>query len=294
MKLDFLSSLVAIIDHGSLAAAANHVGCSPSAISLQVKQLEAWFGRPLFDRSARAVAPLPFALEVATVARDVALRLDALRERSTPSVSGRIRLGTIASVQTSALAPALRLLRDRHPDLHVEIALQDSDPLLAALKAGRIDAAVLVRPSSGGSSRLAWQNLERQPFVMLAPAGAVNVSPKDLLLRHGLVQYDPALTGGRIAARYVRQLCPKARRVMELRSIDAIVAMVAAGLGVSIVPRPRQALLAAHLVQEVPLGKAGPARQIAFVRRRSDSGNRNLDAGYRAFAETYRLPSRAD
>ena len=73
MNLAFLSTLVSIVDRGSLAAAASHVGCSPSAISLQVKQLEAWFGRPLFDRSARSVEPLPFALEVAAVARDVAL-----------------------------------------------------------------------------------------------------------------------------------------------------------------------------------------------------------------------------
>lgn len=289
MKLSVLSSLVAIVDRGSLAAAASHVGCSPSAISLQLKQLEAWFGRPLFDRSARAARPLPFALEVAAVARDVVASLDALRTRPSGRVSGRIRLGTIASVQTGALAPALRLLRDRHPDLQVEIALDDSDLLLAALKAGRIDAAVLVRPSpAGGSSRLAWQNLERQPFVLLAPPDTASGSPRDLLLRYGLIQYDPALTGGRIAARYARSLCPEARRLIDLRSIDAIVAMVAAGLGVSIVPQPRPALLEAQGVHKVALGKGAPTRQIAFVRRRPDAQNRNLDAVYRAFAEAYR------
>jgi DNA-binding transcriptional LysR family regulator len=292
MNLAFLSTLVAIVDRGSLAAAASHVGCSASAISLQVKQLEAWFGRPLFDRSARSVEPLPFALEVAAVARDVALRLDALRALPSGGVSGRIRLGTIASVQTAALPPALRLLRDRHPELQVEISLEDSEPLLAALKAGRIDAAVLVRPTGGGSSRLAWQNLERQPFVMVAPPEAGIGSPKELLQRYGLIQYDPALTGGRVAARYVRQVCPEARRVVDLRSIDAIVAMVAAGLGVSVVPQPRKALLDAYLVHKVPLGKSVPARQIAFVRRRPDSDNRNLDAACRALADAYRqLPS---
>jgi DNA-binding transcriptional LysR family regulator len=292
MNLAFLSTLVSIVDRGSLAAAASHVGCSPSAISLQVKQLEAWFGRPLFDRSARSVEPLPFALEVAAVARDVALRLDALRARPARSVSGRIRLGTIASVQTAALPPALRLLRDRHPELQVEISLEDSEPLLVALKAGRIDAAVLVRPTAGGSSRLTWQNLERQPFVMVAPPEAGTGSPKELLQRYGLIQYDPALTGGRIAARYVRQVCPEARRVVDLRFIDAIVAMVAAGLGVSVVPQPRKTLLDAYLVPKVPLGKSVPARQIAFVRRRPDSDNRNLDAAYRALADAYRqLPS---
>ena len=181
MKLDFLSSLVAIIDHGSLAAAANHVGCSPSAISLQVKQLEAWFGRPLFDRSARAVAA-PALCPRSGHGRP--------RRGAPPRCPARAADAEACPAgSASAPSPASRPVPWRRrcaccaiaiPDLHVEIALQDSDPLLAALKAGRIDAAVLVRPSSGGSSRLAWQNLERQPFVMLAPAGAANGSPKEL------------------------------------------------------------------------------------------------------------------
>ncbi len=287
MKLAVLSSLVAIVERGSLAAAADHVGCSPSAISLQVKQLEEWFGRPLFDRSARSVEPLPFALEVAEAVRDVTSRLEALRARPARRVSGRVRLGTIASVQTGALPRALRRLRDRHPELQVEISLEDSGPLLAALKAGRVDAAVLVRPPSGGSSRLAWQTLERQPFVLLAPPGAASGSPKELLQRHGLIQYDPALTGGRLAAGYVRRVFPDARRVMALRSIDAIVAMVAAGLGVSIVPQPRQALLEAHLVRTVPLGRSAPTRQIAFVRRSADLDSRNLEAVFQALTAAH-------
>ena len=65
---------------------------------------------------------------------------------------------------------------------------------------------------------------------------------------------------------------------MEVRSIDAIVAMVSAGLGVSIVPQPRQALLEAHGVRALGLGRGGPTRQIAVVRRRADAANRNIDA----------------
>jgi DNA-binding transcriptional LysR family regulator len=88
--------------------------------------------------------------------------------------------------------------------------------------------------------------------------------------------------------RYVRQVCPDAPCIVDLRSIDAIVAMVAAGLGVSVVPQPRQALLDAYRVQTVPLGKSIPARQIAFVQRRTDSDSRNLKAVYQAFAEICR------
>jgi DNA-binding transcriptional LysR family regulator len=287
MNVAMLSTLVAIVDRGSFAAAAREVGCTPSAVSLQVRQLEAWFGQLLFDRSARTARPTPFALEAATVARDVTVRLEALRARPSVRVSGRVRLGAIATVQTGELPQALRTVRDRHPDLQVEVSLADSDELIVAVKAGRIDAAVLVRPSSGGSTRLAWQDLERQPFVLLLPPGTPAAPAPELLQRFGLIRYDTALTGGRIAAQYGRRIFPAARLVMEVRSIDAIVAMVSAGLGVSIVPQPRQALLEAHGVRALGLGRGGPTRQIAVVRRRADAGNRNIDAVAGALAAAY-------
>ena len=255
MNISMLSTLVAILERGSFAAAAQRVGCTASAVSLQVKQLETYFGQPLFDRSARTAKPTEFARQVGAVAREVATRIEALR--------------------------------DRHPALAVRVSLDDSDALQADLKAGRIDIAALVRPQSGGSSRLVWQNLARQPFVILAPADAPRGSPQELLQRLPWIRYDVALTGGRIAARFVRRLCPGARCAMELRSIDAIVAMVAAGLGATVVPRPRKPLLDAYAVREVRLGKEAPARQIALVRRSTDTDNRNLDAVFDAFAAVY-------
>ena len=54
--------------------------------------------------------------------------------------------------------------------------------------------------------------------------------------------------------------------------------MVGTGLGVSIVPQPRQALLESHGVREVSLGRAGPVRQIALARRHADARSRNLEA----------------
>ncbi len=289
MNVAMLSTLAAILDTGSFAAAAQAVGCTPSAVSLQVKQLEAYFGQLLFDRSARSVKPTPFAFEAAAVARDFSAKLEALRARPAFSVSGRVRLGVIASVHASVLPLALRDMRDRHPDLDIGIFPNDSDVLLAELKAGRIDAAVLIRPSSGGASRLAWENLARQPYVLLAPPGTQGSSTRELLQRFDLIRYDTSLTGGRIAARYVRQISPRARCAMDVRSIDAIVAMVAAGLGVSVVPQPRQQLLDAHGVREVSLGKTGPARQIALVRRPADSENRNIDAVFQALTDAYAL-----
>ncbi len=80
----------------------------------------------------------------------------------------------------------------------------------------------------------------------------------------GLIRYDTALTGSRIAAQHVRRVFPEVRLVIGDAFIDAIVAMVGAGLGVSIVPQPRKALLEAHSVRALALGRGGPTRQMRW------------------------------
>ncbi len=278
MNLANLATLAEIVDRGSFAAAAQSVGRTPSAVSLQVKQLESWFGRSLFDRSTRTVRPTSFGRDAAAVARDVIARLDALRTRPTSTVAGRVRLGVIATMQADVLPDALKRLRDRHPALDIELMLADSDALIASVKSGHLDAAVVVRPASGGSRRLDWRILRSQPYVLLALSSLVGRSVQEIVQRHDVIRYDPALTGGRIAARYLRDVFPRAKVLMDVRSIDAIIAMVSAGLGVSIVPQPRRALLDAYGVCAVALGRRRPARQIAFVARRADAENRNVAA----------------
>lgn len=110
MNLSALNTLRAILVHGSFTAAGAAVGCTPSAVSLQVKQLEEFFGRPLFDRSTRLPRPTEFAVEIANAASDFSNRIDRLRLNTARTIEGRFRLGVITSMQSDLLPPALRLL----------------------------------------------------------------------------------------------------------------------------------------------------------------------------------------
>jgi DNA-binding transcriptional LysR family regulator len=286
MKLAALDTLGAVLASGSFTAAAGDVGLTPSAVSLQMKQLEAYFGRPLFDRSGRSAVPTPFARELAGAAGSALATIESFRARSPLSVAGLLRLGAITSVQSSVLPHALRLLHDRHPGLTVQLTLDVSGPLQAALNAGRLDAAVVVRPPGGGSTRLAWRELARVPFVLLAPAGAEG-SATQLLRRHPWIQYERTLTGGRIAAQYVRRLVPERRPAYEVASTDAIVAMVAEGLGVSVIPRPRAPLARAYPFREVAL-PGGPVRHVAWLSRKTDVDDRRHAAVFEALQAAYR------
>ncbi|MDM0073672.1 LysR family transcriptional regulator [Variovorax sp. J2P1-59] len=283
MKLQFLQTLVAVLRHGSFAAAAKEVNLTASAVSLQMQQLEAYFGQPLFDRSARQVRPTAFAAEVAGTMQQTLDALKALRLREDSVVSGRIRLGTIESAQVSLLPTAMQVLHDRAPALEFEITRGVSAALLDDVKAGRLDTAVLVRPKSGGSSRLTWFPLAIETFVMIAPPHARRGSPVEMLRRHNWIRLDRVTTGGHIAAQYVNRIAPRTRCTFDLPGTDAVAAMVSAGLGVSVVPALRQEVVQAYPMLQIPLGKDAPVRHIAMVCRPADAESRRVQAVLEAF-----------
>jgi DNA-binding transcriptional LysR family regulator len=287
VKLAFLNTLEAVLRRGSFAAAAHDVRLTASAVSLQIKELEKYFGQPLFDRSARIARPTPFASELAASVRGALATIEALRDRRSPVVAGRVALGTIRSVQTATLPAALLELRTRFPWLDIRLAQGDTPVLLRDIKAGELDAAVVVRPEMGGSSRLCWRNLARELFVLLAPPDVKGDSVVELLHKHEWIRLDTSMTGGRIAASFVHRVAPRARARLDLVSIEAIAAMVSSGLGVSVVPSLRGPLREAYRVREIGLGRRAPVRQIAFVCRAADLDNRRVSAIREAFEHAY-------
>lgn len=276
MKFSFFDTLDAVLRCGSLAGAAREMNVTASAVSMQMKQLEAHFGQPLFDRAGLAVRPTPLAREIVAVMREPMQRIEALRRRSASRVEGQMRLGVIESVQSTLLPGAIAWLRAHHPALHVRPVRGRTVELLDALKAGRVDAAVVIQPPSG-SQRLSWYPLLRKELVLVAPAGAAETRVPALLRNHDWIRFDPETNTGRMVARWVRQHAPDATASMELQSVPTIVAMVSAGLGVSLVPQPDQSMLLAHPVRVVSLGRDAPQLQISLACRHADAGTRKID-----------------
>jgi DNA-binding transcriptional LysR family regulator len=286
LKIEFLTTLDAILRHGSFAGAAEEVGLTASAVSLQVKRLEEYLGQPLFDRSGRTAKPTAIARELCDNVRGALAAVEAARTRQTLGVSGRVVLGTVRSLQSTMIPHVLQEITRHHPALCVRVIQGDSTELLNQLKAGELDGAALIRPTSGGSSRLYWHDLERQPFVFVAPQDSGDLPPSELVKRYDWLQFDASLTSGRVAASYLHRLSPTTRPRFELESIEAILAMVSAGLGVSVIPKVTRPA-AIHPVRQIPLGKNAPSRQIAFVCRGADAETRRVIALRDAFVHSY-------
>jgi DNA-binding transcriptional LysR family regulator len=293
MKIVFLATLDAILRRGSFAAAAEEMGLTPSAVSLQVKRLEEHLGQPLFVRSARMAQPTPLAREIAQTMREALTVMESFRARATLEVEGRVVVGTIRTVQSSTLPAALQEVNRRFPQLVVRAVQGDSDTMLEQLKNGLIDAAVVIKPSMRGGSRYHWHPLAHEPFVLIAPPGSSGDSLSELLHTYDWIQFDTTLVSGRMAANYLRRVSPRARGIVEIDSIDTIVALVSAGLGVSLVPKPRHPISVVHPVREIALGQAH-AREITFVNRALDRDNRRVVALREAFEHAYANAPRPD
>ncbi|WP_371325356.1 LysR substrate-binding domain-containing protein [Dechloromonas sp. ZY10] len=144
LDLDGLRTLMAIVDHGGFSLAAEQLGRSQSAVSLQLKRLESSLGQTLVKRvQGRVDGPTAEGLALLGYARQL-LRLndEACAAISCRSVVGSLRIGLPEELMESAFAPALQAFRTRYPLLRLSLQADPAARVRAALTEGRLDLAV--------------------------------------------------------------------------------------------------------------------------------------------------------
>jgi DNA-binding transcriptional LysR family regulator len=278
MKLELFDTLDAVLRGGSLAAAAGEMNLTASAVSMQMKQLEAYLGQPLFDRSGHAIRPTPLAHEVAASLRDGLQHLQSLRRRSAVAVDGVVRLGIIESMLPTLLPGTLTEVRMRYPQLELRPQGGRSIGLTDALKSGEIDAAVVAQPERGGLARLHWQPLLRSEMRLIVPPDAAEASVPALFKQYDWIRYDRGTVSGAMAARYVTRQVRTGHGALELDSIPAIIAMVSAGLGIALVHLVDAGFCQSYPVRFVRLGRGAPAVQLSLATRKAEADARPLRA----------------
>ncbi|MEY2891537.1 MAG: hypothetical protein RJA98_1445 [Pseudomonadota bacterium] len=278
MKIEMFDTLDAVLRGGSLAAAASEMNLTASAVSMQMKQIEAWLGQPLFDRSGHAIRPTPLAHEVSVAMRQGLEHLQSLRRRSGVVVEGVVRLGIIGSMLPVLLPGTLSELRTRYPRLELRPNSGRSTGLTDAVKSGELDAAVVAEPPGGGSARLRWQALLRSEMRLIVPPNATEMSVAALFKAYEWIRYDRNTISGMLGARYVTSQVRTGHGALELDSIQAIIAMVSAGLGIALVHLVDAGFCQSYPVHFVRLGRGAPAVQLSLVSRKADAENRPLRA----------------
>jgi DNA-binding transcriptional LysR family regulator len=278
MKFSFFETLEAVLRTGSLSRAADEMNLTPSAVSMQMKQVEVFFGQPLFDRSGLQVKPMPFAHEVASVMQLPMQQIEQLRRRNSIQIEGSIRLGVIESMQASLLPGVIQHLLKKHPALQLKPARGRAVELIAAVKANELDAAIVVQPVKGGSQRLHWQHLFKNELVVIAPPTAKAAKIHQLFCDYPWIRFDASTSTGKLAAQWIGQNMPQAQRSMDLPSVHAVLSMVNAGLGVSMVPSIDPRMMMAYPVRVYPIGRGAPALNVVLLTRKNEPKTRLMDA----------------
>lgn len=144
---DQLRTFLAIADAGSVTAGARRINRSQSATSLQIRQLEAAVGKPLFHRHGRGIMLTPAGERLLPVARKVSQTMDAaLAELRDEGMRGRLRIGVTDNHRHSSLTRIIADFTALHPDVELEVYCAFGAGFDAALKTGRLDLAIYEVP----------------------------------------------------------------------------------------------------------------------------------------------------
>lgn len=263
MDVKSLYTFIAVVDHGSFAQAAEALELSASAISVQMRALEADVDKPLFDRSRRPPVLteegrdfIGRAREVITIWEDLS---HSLRRESN---AGKLRIGAVHTAVSTLLPAALRRLRESHPKLEMRLTTGLAHELDAAFRAGLIDVALTTGTPELPPGYM-FKTISAQRLVVLAHAGAVGDDFKALLQNNPYVRFSRHARVGEMVERALEKNNIHVQTVMEVDTQDGVLALVAAGLGVSVVPEHPK-LQASHF-RVLPLGDPPPLRLLGVM-----------------------------
>jgi LysR family transcriptional regulator for metE and metH len=241
LELRHLRLVQAISEEGGVTRAGRRLHLSQSALSHQLREAEARLGAPLFGRIGKRMVLTPAGERMLELARRVLPEIVELEQglrRDVASGRGVLRLATQCNTVYHWLPSRLRLFHRRWREVDVEVIGVADDPLPALLE-GRIDLAIVQR--SGRHPRVTQRPLFDDELVVVAPAGhrlaaRPFVAARDFVGERLLVYSAP-----REANAVFRDVLIPAgvepARVVQIQLTEAIVELVAAGLGISVLPR---------------------------------------------------------
>jgi DNA-binding transcriptional LysR family regulator len=232
LDMDVLRTLATGMELGSFARAAERLGRSQSAISLQLKKLEEQVGRPLLRKEGRGLALTDAGDVILTYAKRILeLNDEALAAAGAIDVAGIVRLGMPQGIAETWLMPVLARFARSHPAVHVEVRVDRSAVVLEQLAQGRLDLAlVFERVGAAGPGEVVAE-------LPMAWIGRRGFSATDLLMSGAplsLALFDAPCVFREMAINALEGAGIAWRLAFTSPSLAGLWAAVAAGLGVTI------------------------------------------------------------
>ena len=234
-----LGYFVAVAEEGGFTAGAARLRLAQSALSQAIRNLEESLGAILFDRGRKGVALTPAGTALLPLARDILARMRqasvAAREAGVAG-SGNLCIATIPSFSASVLSRAVARFRLDHPGVRLTL-LEDSSATVAEMVERGVAEMGFVQAPAGGS-RVEFRPVCEERFVVVS-ASTAGSSTRVRWTVERLSAADFILFKGNVKAR-VLEWCRgngfEPNVVCETGELETLHALVAAGMGVALVP----------------------------------------------------------
>jgi DNA-binding transcriptional LysR family regulator len=236
VDLGSLEIFKAVADHGGVTRAAARLHRVQSNVTTRVKQLEERLGTALFIRHKRRLVLSPQGrLLLAYAERLLRLSAEAEAALQNGTPAGTLRIGALESTAATRLPPVLSRYHRMYPEVRIELVTATTGALVSKIAQHELDAAFVAEPFA--TDELDVTRVFREDLVLIAPRSFPRLrTPRDIG-HTTLIAFAAGCSYRRRLESWLgtAQLVPE--RVMEFGSYHAIVACVAAGAGIAVVPR---------------------------------------------------------
>ncbi|HJY78937.1 MAG TPA: LysR substrate-binding domain-containing protein [Burkholderiales bacterium] len=284
MDLVSLRIFQAVAESGGITRAAARLHRVQSNITTRVKQLEASLGAQLFHRHRRRLELSPEGRTLLAYAeRLLALSSEARAALRSGAPRGVLRIGSLESTAATRLPPVLSRYHLAYPEVRLEMVTGTSGALVGKVLTGDLEAAFVAEPFTAQGLEL--QHAFSEELVLIAPKGFAAIRSARDAAHLPVLAFAAGCSYRLRLESWLGRAGVSPERVMEYGSYHAIVACVAAGCGIAVVPRSViRALRPEREVRVHPLPKEIAASTTQLVWRR---GHRSaaLDALRSALAE---------
>ncbi len=271
MEIHQLRYFVAVAEEGSFSRAAEREHVSQPSLSQQIHKLEAELNQQLFDRLPRATvltdagrSLLVYARQVLTAIADGRRAVAALEQE----VAGGLAVGAIPSIALYVLPRLIREFQQRYPKVTFELFEDTTDKLAQRLENGTLD--VVLASSGDEPPTLERHSLGEEPLLMLLPQ-------KHRLARKQSIKWSDLATEKFLLLHEVHSLSKKVRQLLVTNKLNpevvlqgaqlvTIASLVAAGLGVTVIPQMMVEAGFTRGCAAVPFAHPAPTRELTLLR----------------------------
>lgn len=265
MDVKTLYTLIAIADRGSFAEAGNAIGLSLSAVSMQMRALEEELGTTIFDRSRRPPVLTDSGLALTHRARDLIAHWESMSAAlKRDAAGGLLKLGSVHTCVSGVLPLALKRMRQQGHGVDIHLTTGLTHELEKAVHHRQLDVAIITEPEAMRSD-LDFMPFAEEAFVVITHRTTEGTTDKMILESTPYVRFNRTARVGYLIHEEITRRKITVRSVMEIDNLEGVIAMVANGLGTSIVPARDVKNEFSAAIRTIPFGSPPLTRRLGVL-----------------------------